>query len=99
MDWWSQANLLISSLQGEDKVASNNRKPSYAHLLEVISTQEKIKTFSSGMIPLSGMELSANEVDVQKTEWPETVFKDIEEKRTRHQKAWSWSSGKRDEKS
>lgn len=96
MDSRSQASLLISSLQGEDKVASNNGKPSYAHLLEVISTQEKIKTSSSGMMPLSGMELSANEVDVQKTEQPDTVFKDIEEKRTRQQKAGSWSSGKRD---
>lgn len=64
------------TLLGEGKVASKKRKSSYAHLLEVISTQDKIKTFFSGMMPLSGMELSANKVEVQKTEQPDSAFKD-----------------------
>lgn len=48
------------TLQGKDKVANNNRKPSQAHLLKVISTQEKKKKAFSPMndATLSGMELS-----------------------------------------
>lgn len=42
--------------------------------------KKKITTFSSGMMPLSGMELSANKVEVQKAEQPDSAFKDKGEK-------------------